>query len=100
MKFNEIVAFCLPRTGRRTQFFHLIFTEPGNHTLAQPCTTTAAWMEWKWGRQTDSPREEEREGGRKEAALVSDVIYAATAEWQTRFHSYYRDALKGGAQVM
>ena len=27
----------LPAAGRRKQFFHLIFTEPGNHTLAHPC---------------------------------------------------------------
>ena len=26
-----------PAAGRRTQFFHLIFTEPGNRTLAHPC---------------------------------------------------------------
>ena len=28
----------LPAAGRRTQFFHLIFTKPGKHTLAHPCT--------------------------------------------------------------
>ena len=27
----------LPAAGRRTQFFHLIFTEPGKRTLAHPC---------------------------------------------------------------
>ena len=28
----------MPAAGRRTQLFHLIFTEPGDHTLAHPCT--------------------------------------------------------------
>ena len=28
----------LPAAGRRMQLFHLIFTEPGNRTLAHPCT--------------------------------------------------------------
>ena len=27
----------LPIAGLRTQLFHLIFTEPGNSTLAHPC---------------------------------------------------------------
>ena len=27
----------LPAAGSRTQFFLLIFTEPGKHTLAHPC---------------------------------------------------------------
>ena len=28
----------LPAAGRRTQYFHLIFTEPGKCTLAHPCS--------------------------------------------------------------
>ena len=28
----------LPAAGRRTQLFHLIFTEPGAHLLVHPCT--------------------------------------------------------------
>ena len=30
----------LPAAGRRSQLFHLIFTEPGKHTLAHPCILT------------------------------------------------------------
>ena len=33
----------LPTAGRRTQLFHLIFMEPGNHTLAHPCTVSLFW---------------------------------------------------------
>ena len=40
MKLGETVAFCLPFAGRRTQLFHLIFTEPGAHLLEHPCTVT------------------------------------------------------------
>ena len=38
VKLGEKVAFCLPNAGRRTQFFHLIFTQPGKSLLVQPCT--------------------------------------------------------------
>ena len=31
------ICVLLPAAGRRTQFFHLIFTKPGKHTLAHPC---------------------------------------------------------------
>ena len=36
-KLGEKVAFFLPTAGRRTQFFHLIFTQPGKGLLVQPC---------------------------------------------------------------
>jgi len=38
VKLGEKVAFCLPTAGRRTQFFHPIFTQPGKHSLEVPCT--------------------------------------------------------------
>ena len=38
MKLGEKVAFCLPTAGRRTQFFHPKFTQPGKSLLVQPCT--------------------------------------------------------------
>ena len=38
MKLGGNAAFCLPMTGRRTQLFHLIFTQPGAHLLVHPCT--------------------------------------------------------------
>ena len=38
VKLGEKVAFCLPTAGRRTQLFHLIFTQPGVHLLEIPCT--------------------------------------------------------------
>ena len=33
VKLGEKVAFCLPTAGRRTQFFHPIFTQPGKVIL-------------------------------------------------------------------
>ena len=36
----------LPIAGLRTQLFHLIFTEPGNSTLAHPCTNLTSNMTW------------------------------------------------------
>ena len=38
VKLGEKVAFCLPTAGRRTQFYHLIFTQPGKHSLEVPCS--------------------------------------------------------------
>ena len=38
VKLDERVAFCLPTAGRRTQFFHPIFTQPGKCLLVHPCT--------------------------------------------------------------
>ena len=38
VKLGEKVAFCLPTAGRRTQFLHLIFMQPGKSLLVQPCT--------------------------------------------------------------
>ena len=38
MKFGGNVAFCLPSGGRRTQLFHLIFTQPGAHLLVHHST--------------------------------------------------------------
>ena len=38
VKLGEKVVFCLPTAGRRTQLFHLIFTQPGAHLLEHPCT--------------------------------------------------------------
>ena len=37
VKLGEKVAFCLPTAGRRTQFFHPIFAQPGKHSLEVPC---------------------------------------------------------------
>ena len=37
MKLGEKVAFCLPSAGRKTQFDHLIFTQPGARLLEHPC---------------------------------------------------------------
>ena len=39
VKLGEKVALCLPTAGRRTQFFHPIFTQPGKHSLEVPCTS-------------------------------------------------------------
>ena len=38
MKLGEKVAFCLPTAGRKTQFFHPLFSQPGKHSLEIPCT--------------------------------------------------------------
>ena len=40
MRGEKVVLPCLPSVGRRMQFFLLIFTEPGKHALAHPCTYT------------------------------------------------------------
>ena len=37
MKLDDKFAFCSPTKGRRTQSFHLIFIQPGEGYLAQPC---------------------------------------------------------------
>ena len=37
VKLGEKYAICLPTAGRRTQFFHPIFTQPGKIILVQPC---------------------------------------------------------------
>ena len=37
VKLGEKVAFCLPTAGRKTQLFHIIFTEPGKDILEVPC---------------------------------------------------------------
>ena len=36
-QLGEKAAFCLPAVGRRTQLFHLIFTQPGAYLLEHPC---------------------------------------------------------------
>ena len=41
VKLSDLVAFCLPTAGRKTQLFHLIFTQPGTHLLEHPCTVVA-----------------------------------------------------------
>ena len=46
-------------TGRRTQLFHLIFTQSGSHLLDHPCTFTFLFMALKWGRATRSSSENE-----------------------------------------
>ena len=38
VKLGEKVAFCLPTAGRRTQFFHPAFSQPGKSLLEVPCT--------------------------------------------------------------
>ena len=38
MKSGEKVAFCLPTSGKQTQFFHHIFSQPGKRFLEVPCT--------------------------------------------------------------
>ena len=38
VKLGEKVAFCLPTAGRRTQFFHPTFSQPGKSLLEVPCT--------------------------------------------------------------
>ena len=38
VKLGEKVAFCLPTAGRKTQFFHPLFSQPGKHSLEIPCT--------------------------------------------------------------
>ena len=37
VKLGEKVAFCFPSEGRKTQFFHLMFIQPGAHLLEHPC---------------------------------------------------------------
>ena len=37
VKSGEKVAFCLPFSGRQTQFFHHIFSLPGKSLLEVPC---------------------------------------------------------------
>ena len=34
----------LPSAGRRTQLFHLIFTQPGTYLLEHPCTLSFTWI--------------------------------------------------------
>ena len=38
VKLGKKVAFCLPTAGRRSQFYHPMFTQPGKHSLEVPCT--------------------------------------------------------------
>ena len=38
VKLGESVGFCFPPAGRRMQFFHPIFTQPGKVLLLQPRT--------------------------------------------------------------
>ena len=38
VKLGEKVVFCLPSEGRKTQFFHPLFSQPGKHSLEIPCT--------------------------------------------------------------
>ena len=38
MKLGETVAFCIPTAGRRTQFFHPTFSQPGKGLLEVPCS--------------------------------------------------------------
>ena len=37
VKSGEKVAFCLPTSGRQTQFFHHILSQPGKSHLEIPC---------------------------------------------------------------
>ena len=41
VKLGKKVAFCLPTAGRRTQFFHPKFTQPGKGLIVQPCNVKA-----------------------------------------------------------
>ena len=54
----------LPAAGKRTQLFHLIFTEPGTHTLAHPCTCPSLSLE------TQPKTEREGKQRRKEIAIA------------------------------
>ena len=36
-EYEEEKLRSLPAAGRRTQLFHLVFTEPGVHLLVHPC---------------------------------------------------------------
>ena len=38
VKLGEKVAFCSPTAGRRVQFFHPLFSQPGKHSVEIPCT--------------------------------------------------------------
>ena len=40
VKLDESVLFCLPTAGRRTQFFHPIFSQPRKSLLEVPCKTS------------------------------------------------------------
>ena len=42
VKLDEKVVLCLPTAGRRTQFFHPTFSQPGKSLLEVPCSEAAA----------------------------------------------------------
>ena len=40
----------LPAAGKRTQYFHLMFTKPGRSLLAEPCSASFSYLLFKcWG---------------------------------------------------
>ena len=70
VKLIEEVAFCLPIAGRRTQFFHPIFTEPGKSLIVQPCSTRTRTL----GRSRPYRRIEEKTGRFAPASMEVAIL--------------------------